>query len=281
MTINDLIESAKQPFFNWGLNEAKGRGLSPLKGNPFPYFDDPIEAKLNSLLEERARRALTQREAQSNPKPTPSPLPSPTVTPTPTPQGQAPTGSNERDFYYNYDPYLEHMSDEQRKSLDIKQPNDVLHEVIQRVFPEDATRAAIVSRVEGGQSVYPKPNVNRLPGTHIGSTDVGPWMMNTGVRDDGGPTTFDDLLNRFPEQIKEMGIDPNSYGYGRENDWGDPISMEGIPDALFDPEINARVAKINFDDPGNKQGWWGRWFGLRNPNYPFKEEDFISKESPY
>lgn len=255
--LQSTLETARKPFFNWGIHETKGRGLSPLKGSPFPYFENPVDVKLNELLEERAKKAKAQREIA---EPTPEPLPSPTAIPTPTPD----VGRN---FIYDYDPYLEGLTEDQIAKLNLKQPNDIMHEVYQSHFPEDATRAAIVSRTEGGGAIEPKPFVNPV-GKLAGSTDVGPMMINAGVAQSGKPTTFDDLMNRFPTQMEQAGVVP-----------GDHPEYPGVNESIFDPHVNAAVAKINFDDPGNKQGWWGRWFGPRN--YGLNKEDFISRESPY
>jgi hypothetical protein len=290
MTLQDIYQKdigvAQQGFFNAGLNQQEGRNALPVL--PIGYKEQQERARLESAqrdyiaqlkgMERQLDEAIAYELGPKFERETaeqgwqdidfdkaltvkvPGTTPEPTSMPTPTP------APDQRDFYYNYDPYLDHFEEGQRPN--IPQPNDLMHNVIQEVYPEDATRSALVSWSEGGLSENPTPYTNTT-GRLKGSTDVGAWMMNAGVPDNPNQiTTFDDLLNRFPHLMKEAGVVP-----------GDHPEYPGVNASIFDPMVNARVNKINFDDPGNKQGWWGRWFGLRNKG--LNRDEFIERESPY
>lgn len=166
-------------------------------------------------------------------------------------------------FVFNYEPYLRNM----QNPPSIPQPDALVAKILRDTYPTDATRAAIVASREGGLRAYPTPYVNTT-GKKAGSTDVGMLMMNAGKTNSGVPTTFDDLMRRFPQQMSAAGVIP-----------GNSKQYPDVNQSIFDPAVNARINKINFDDPGNTQGWWGRWFGLRNGG--FNKADFIGKTAPY
>ena len=92
-------------------------------------------------------------------------------------------------------------------------------------------------------------------------------MINTGTSRGRQPiTTFDDLMNRFPEKMRDAGTNPSG-------------SLEENMRLLSDPYVSAEVARINLEDPGNKGAWWNRWFGLRDNGY--REEGFNTLKRPY
>lgn len=239
--------------------------------NENQYFKS-LGSSLRSLVQKADGAAMNpqgQVAGAIDQAPTPIPTPIPTPMPTPTPQPTMPfdprLGEVTRDYIYDYRPYLEHMDN----PPPMYQPSDEMHKILQEVFPEDATRSALVNRFEGF-GAYPKPYKNSS-GSLVGTYDVGPFMINSGTsRGTKKVTTFDDLMNRFPNQMREAGVVDGAHpDYPGEN----------VNASVFDPLVNANIAKINFNDPGNQQGWWGRWFGLRDNK--MKKEHFTPRQSPF
>jgi hypothetical protein len=160
-------------------------------------------------------------------------------------------GTND-DFQFNYDPYMQHMS----KPYNIPQPPPDLAQIFRDTFPEDATRSAITAWTES--AFNPKAKYTNTKGRLRGSDDMGLMMINAGKPSDPSQiTTFDDLMRRKPGQMEQAGV------AGQQS--------------LFNPAVNARVAKINMQE--SPQGWHGRWFGLRDKG--FLPEHFTGQQSPF
>lgn len=213
----------------------------------------------NAFSPKKPVSPLSERQvvAMMNKQPLPTPASKQPVTPSPTVNSITQSQLNlakapGTDFVFNYDPYVAHME----KKPNIAQPNAQYAEILREVYPEDATRAALTSWAEGALN-NPKSSYFNDTGSLAGTRDVGAFQLNSGTPYD--PTkisTIDDLLRRKPKQMRATGYDSNSD--------------------LTNPEINARIAKINRDEAG---GWYGRWFGLRNKG--FREQDFQGLVSPY
>jgi len=273
MTLADIIGSIQTSLQNVGYNQQQGN--TPSTAIPVP---DQLDLKKSDLLNQRAqlakqirhetdkKRIYQDAKKQGYVPQQPVDLNSlrnsqieQVINADPQPQVLGDSTPKD-DFFFDYEPYL------QEGMTTPQQPSALMSDVYRRTFPEDATRSAIVALTEGGGSPNPTPYVNKS-GSKIGSTDLGSFMINTGTSRGRQPiTTFDDLMNRFPEKMRDAGTNPSG-------------SLEENMRLLSDPYVSAEVARINLEDPGNKGAWWNRWFGLRDNGY--REEDFNTLERPY
>lgn len=159
--------------------------------------------------------------------PTPKPTPKPTAKPTATP------AKPNQSLMFDYTQYPN------TTGFAPQQPPASIAQLIWSLFPNEATKAAIVAASENGTfNPKVKDNVNS-----DGSIDRGLWQIND--------RTFNGLMARKPKQMQQLGI--NDYSQ------------------MLDAYLNSQVAKLIKDEGG-----WGRWFGWQNTGYDLLNGYFTS-----
>lgn len=142
----------------------------------------------------------------------------------PVPQNQPPAP-----FMFNATPYGE----------PIEQPNPEIAALLQKYFPQDATRAAVVANTESRYNPEAVgKNIDKETGA-VKSVDTGLFQINS--------DTFKDFMNRKKHVLDDYGI--NDYSQ------------------MKNPIFNAAMAKIIQDEQG-----WNAWYGPRNYGYNLKNK---------
>jgi len=169
------------------------------------------------------------------PAPSMSPTPMPTPTPMPSPMLSQPAPATNDKFRFAYEmiPRDQYWADNgPRPGFEPQQPPKAIADLIRKVFPEEATKAALLASTENAQ--FDPGRADNVNDGGKGSRDRGIFQINE--------DTFNGLMKRRGNELKQMGV--KSY------------------QDMYDAEKNTLVAKMVLEEGG-----FGRWYGWQDTGY--------------
>lgn len=167
--------------------------------------------------------------------------PAPTAPPSaPTPS--APADPNYRFAYETLPRDANYAANGPRPGFQPSQPPAQIGSVIRNIFPNEATKAALIASTENAQF---DPNRADNVNAGQGGQDRGIFQINS--------NTFNGLMQRRGDELKNLGI--NSF------------------EDMRDPTKNAHVAKMIMSEGGA-----GRWFGWQDTGYNLNNNWFSAPD---